>query len=149
MASKITSASEVNTGFFHQFLFLLFVKASLSTYLKVAMNVRMFQVIRMSAVVFFGQIQSRKLVRHVVRGIPQCSKTLNETFHSAAIRRYKEKRMTATRVSRLFLTNAHNMVTFTHMLNNRNNQGKYNPCTKANIHIFKNNHKSNHITIQI
>ena len=53
MASKITSASEVNTGFFHQFLFLIYVKVSLSTSLNVAMKVGMIQVIRMSAVVFF------------------------------------------------------------------------------------------------
>ena len=41
MASKITSASEVNTGFLSPFLFLIYVKVSLSTSLKVAMKVRM------------------------------------------------------------------------------------------------------------
>ena len=57
VASKITSASEVNTGILFQFLFLNYVKAFLSTSLKLAVKVRVIQVIRMSAVVFFGQIQ--------------------------------------------------------------------------------------------
>ena len=77
---KLPLQVKLTLAFFHQFLFLIYVKVSLSTSLNVAMKVRMIQVIRMSAVVyFFGQIQSRRLVRHV-RGITQWSRQFTKRF---------------------------------------------------------------------
>ena len=60
MASKITSTSEVNTGSLSSVSIPNCVKVSLSTSLNVAMKVRIIQVIRMSAVVFFSDKSSRE-----------------------------------------------------------------------------------------
>ena len=50
---KLPLRVKYTLAFFYQFLFLIYVKVSLSTSLKVAMKVRIIQVIRMSAIVFF------------------------------------------------------------------------------------------------
>ena len=81
MASKITSASEVNTGFL----------SSVSTpNLRQGLLEHFFECSHESeddssdsdvcSSIFFGQIQSRRLVKHVVRGITQWSRQFSKRF---------------------------------------------------------------------
>ena len=80
MASKITSASEVNTGFLSS--------VSIPN-LRQGLLEHFFECSHESeddssdsdvcSSIFFGQIQSRRLVKHVVRGITQCSSNRSKT----------------------------------------------------------------------
>ena len=81
MPSKIISASEVNTGFLSSVCIPNLRQGLLEHFLESSYereNVSSDSDVCSS--IFFGQIQSRRLVRHVVRGIPQCSRHLTKRF---------------------------------------------------------------------
>ena len=81
MACKITSASEVNTGFL--------ISVSIPN-LRQGLLEHFFECSHESeddssdsgvcSSIFFGQIQSRRLVKHVVRGVTQWSRQFTERF---------------------------------------------------------------------
>ena len=92
MASKIISASEVNTGFLSSVCIPNLRQGLLEHFLESSYERE--DVSSDSDVcssIFFGQIQSRRLVRHVVRGIPQCSRHFTKRFTAQRYRDTKNK----------------------------------------------------------
>ena len=80
-ASKITSASEVNTGFLSS-VFISNLRQGLLEHFFESSHERenVSSDSDVCSSIFFGQIQSRRHVRHVVRGIPQCLRHFTKRF---------------------------------------------------------------------